>query len=89
MAPRVVVAANANPEHSFNVRSKEWVRYACIAILAVFAWGVYEVGSGALVVLASMFVLILIATFKDDEEAVALEASAAVPDAAEEVDGES
>ena len=63
---RIVTAANENPAHSFNTKSRLWVRVGSGLILLVFAYGVYTTWAGALVVLGSLFLAIFFGTYSKD-----------------------
>ncbi|MEM9074197.1 MAG: hypothetical protein AAGE52_37235, partial [Myxococcota bacterium] len=69
---RVVQAAQARPEHSFNTNGHLWVRVALIPIVGGFIYAAYSKWSAsgdidpAILILASLFALLLGASFLDD-----------------------
>ena len=60
---RLLEKAKLDPSHSFNTQGRRWVQVALVPIITAFAYATYAGFSVALLILLSLMVLLLVASF--------------------------
>ncbi|MEO0325958.1 MAG: MFS transporter [Myxococcota bacterium] len=68
---RLLEKAKLDPSHSFNTQGRRWVQVALVPIIAAFAYATVTGFSVALLILLSLMVLLLVASFVFPEEEAA------------------
>jgi dipeptide/tripeptide permease len=82
---QLILAAEANPNHTFNTRGRLWVQAGIVPVLVIFLWASFAKGSGAIYVWTALFAIMLVASFLTDEESH----EPTAPVSGEDADGES
>ncbi len=81
---RIVRAADANPEHSFNTKGRRWVQIALVPIVGAFGWATWYRPGLAVALIMGLFALLLVASFIPENPAPARIRDEFDPDAPDE-----